>query len=78
MYLNVFMGDNAIFQEQKIQEFSCNSYDDVGVFWPSYSLGESYSLIDHSYMWGEYFFLINLIILPLKMWSKRQIHNFKD
>jgi hypothetical protein len=32
MYLNVFMGDNAIFQEQKIQEFSCNSYDDVGVF----------------------------------------------
>jgi hypothetical protein len=26
------MGDNAIFQEQKIQEFSHNSYDDVGVF----------------------------------------------
>jgi hypothetical protein len=32
MYLNVFMGDNAIFQEQKILEFSRNSYDDVGVF----------------------------------------------
>jgi hypothetical protein len=25
------MGDNAIFQEQKIQKFSHNSYDDVGV-----------------------------------------------
>jgi hypothetical protein len=25
-------GDNDIFQEQKIQEFSHNSYDDVGVF----------------------------------------------
>jgi hypothetical protein len=25
-------GDNAIFQEQMIQEFSHNSYDDVGVF----------------------------------------------
>jgi hypothetical protein len=24
--------DNAIFQEQKMQEFSHNSYDDVGVF----------------------------------------------
>jgi hypothetical protein len=50
----------AIFQEQKIQEFSHNVYDDVGVFWPSY------------------FFLINLIILPLEMWSKWQIHNFED
>jgi hypothetical protein len=26
------MGDNAIFQEQKIKEFSHNSYNDVGVF----------------------------------------------
>jgi hypothetical protein len=26
------MGDNAIFQKQNIQEFSHNSYDDVGVF----------------------------------------------
>jgi hypothetical protein len=25
-------GDNAIFQEQKNQEFSHNSYDDLGVF----------------------------------------------
>jgi hypothetical protein len=25
-------GDNAIFQEQKIQKFSHNYYDDVGVF----------------------------------------------
>jgi hypothetical protein len=25
-------GDNAIFQEQKIQKFSHNSYDDVEVF----------------------------------------------
>jgi hypothetical protein len=25
-------GGNVIFQEQKIQEFSHNSYDDVGVF----------------------------------------------
>jgi hypothetical protein len=25
-------GDNAIFQEQKIQKFNHNSYDDVGVF----------------------------------------------
>jgi hypothetical protein len=32
MYLNVSMGDNAIFQEQKIQKFSHNSYDDVGAF----------------------------------------------
>jgi hypothetical protein len=32
MYLNVSAGDNAIFQEQKIQEVSHNSYDDVGVF----------------------------------------------
>jgi hypothetical protein len=32
MYLNVSTGDNAIFEEQKVQEFSHNSYDDVGVF----------------------------------------------
>jgi hypothetical protein len=32
MYLNVSMGNNAIFQEHKVQEFSYNSYDDVGVF----------------------------------------------
>jgi hypothetical protein len=32
MYLNVSTGDNAIFQEHKVQEFSYNSYDDVGVF----------------------------------------------
>jgi hypothetical protein len=32
MYLNVSTGDKVIFQEQKIQEFSHNSYDDVGVF----------------------------------------------
>jgi hypothetical protein len=32
MYLNVSTGDNAIFQEQRIKEFSHNSYDDVGVF----------------------------------------------
>jgi hypothetical protein len=25
-------GDNAIFQEQNIQKFSQNAYDDVGVF----------------------------------------------
>jgi hypothetical protein len=25
-------GDNAIFQEQKIQEFSHNSYDDLELF----------------------------------------------
>jgi hypothetical protein len=25
-------GDNAIFQEQKINEFNHNSYDDVGIF----------------------------------------------
>jgi hypothetical protein len=44
------MGDNAIFQEQKIHEFSHNSYDDVGVLWPSYSPGQLHLLIDHSYM----------------------------
>jgi hypothetical protein len=43
-------GDNAIFQEQKIQEFSHNSYDDVGVFWPLYFSGQSHLLIDHSYI----------------------------
>jgi hypothetical protein len=32
MYLNVSMRDNAIVQEQGIQEFGHNSYDDVGVF----------------------------------------------
>jgi hypothetical protein len=32
MYLNVSMGDHAKFQEHKVQEFSYNSYDDVGVF----------------------------------------------
>jgi hypothetical protein len=32
IYLNVSTGDNAIFQEQKIQKVSHNSYDDVGVF----------------------------------------------
>jgi hypothetical protein len=32
MYLNVSTGDYAIFQEHKVQEFSYNSYDDVGVF----------------------------------------------
>jgi hypothetical protein len=28
----------AIFQEQKIQEFNHNAYNDVGIFWSSYSL----------------------------------------
>jgi hypothetical protein len=78
MYLNVSTGDNAIFEEQKVQEFSHNSYDDVGVFWSSYSTEQSHSLIDHSYMWGEYFFLTNLIILSFEMWSKQQTHNFED
>jgi hypothetical protein len=32
MYLNISMRDHAIFQEHKVQEFSYNSYDDVGVF----------------------------------------------
>jgi hypothetical protein len=32
MILNVTTGDNVIFQELKIQEFSHNYYDDVGVF----------------------------------------------
>jgi hypothetical protein len=32
MYLNVSMGDYAIFQEYKVQEFNYNSYDDVGIF----------------------------------------------
>jgi hypothetical protein len=32
MYLNVSTGDHVIFQEHKVQEFSYNSYDDVGVF----------------------------------------------
>jgi hypothetical protein len=32
MHLNVSTGDYAIFQEHKVQEFSYNSYDDVGVF----------------------------------------------
>jgi hypothetical protein len=32
IYLNVSTGDNAIFEEQKIQKFSHNSYDNVGVF----------------------------------------------
>jgi hypothetical protein len=32
MYLNVSTGDYAIFQEHKVQKFSYNSYDDVGVF----------------------------------------------
>jgi hypothetical protein len=51
-------GDNAIFQEQKIQEFSYNSYDDVGVI----------TLINRSLLHiGR--ILINLIILPLEMWS---------
>jgi hypothetical protein len=51
MYLNnVSTEDNAILQEQKIQEFSHNSYDNVGVFYPSYFIGQSHLLIDHSYM----------------------------
>jgi hypothetical protein len=32
MYLNVSTGDYAIFQEHKVQEFSYNFYDDVGIF----------------------------------------------
>jgi hypothetical protein len=32
MYLNVSARDYAIFQEHKVQEFSYNSYDGVGVF----------------------------------------------
>jgi hypothetical protein len=32
MYLNVSIGDHAIFQKHKVYEFSYNSYDDVGVF----------------------------------------------
>jgi hypothetical protein len=78
MHLNVSTGDHAIFQEQKIQEFSNNSYDDIGVFWTSYFPEQSHLLIDHSYMYGEYFFLIILIILPFEIWSKWQIHNFED
>jgi hypothetical protein len=34
----------AIFQEQKIQKFSHNAYDDVGVFWPSYPRRQSHLL----------------------------------
>jgi hypothetical protein len=34
----------TIFQEQKIQEFSHNAYDDVGVFWSLYSLRQSHLL----------------------------------
>jgi hypothetical protein len=70
---------NVIFEEKKIPEFSHNSYDDVCVFWPSYSPGRSHLLIDHSYMYEEYFFLINLIILPLEVliphrhWEKNEI-----
>jgi hypothetical protein len=37
-------GYNAIFQEQKIEKFSHNSYDDLGVFWLSYSPGQSHLL----------------------------------
>jgi hypothetical protein len=50
MYLNISMGDYAIFQEYKVQEFNYNSYDDVGIFWPSYSPGRSHLLIDHLYV----------------------------
>jgi hypothetical protein len=50
MYLNVSAGDYAIFQEHKVQQFSYNSYDGVGVFWPSYSPGRSHLLIDHLYV----------------------------
>jgi hypothetical protein len=34
----------AIFQEQKIQTFSHNAYDDVCVFWPAYSPRRSHLL----------------------------------
>jgi hypothetical protein len=45
MILNVSTGDNTIFQEQKIQDFSHNSYDDVGVLFLTipYSPKLSYS-----------------------------------
>jgi hypothetical protein len=32
MYLSVSAGDHTIFQEQNIQKFSHNSFDDVGAF----------------------------------------------
>jgi hypothetical protein len=32
MYLNVSVGDYAIFQEHKVQDFSNNYYDYAGVF----------------------------------------------
>jgi hypothetical protein len=32
MCLNVSMEDHAIFQEYKVQKYSYNSYDDIGVF----------------------------------------------
>jgi hypothetical protein len=51
MYLNISMGDYAIFQEHKVQEFSYNSYDDIWVFRLSYSPGRSHLLIDHLYVW---------------------------
>jgi hypothetical protein len=56
MYLNVSTRDNAIWdimlssKNKEIQEFSHNSYDDVGVFWSSFSSGRSCLLIDHSYV----------------------------
>jgi hypothetical protein len=50
MYLNVSMGDYAIFQEHKVQEFNYNSYDDIGIFWPSYSPIRSHLLIDYLYV----------------------------
>jgi hypothetical protein len=34
MYLNISTRDHAIFQEHKVQEFSYNSYDDIGTFDP--------------------------------------------
>jgi hypothetical protein len=59
------MGDNAIFQEQKIQEFSHNSYDDVGVFILTVVLPQTVTLIDRSLLYiGR--MLINLIIPPSK------------
>jgi hypothetical protein len=53
MYLNVSTGDHAIFQEHKVQKFSCNSYDDIELHRGILTVilpGHSRLLIDHSYM----------------------------
>jgi hypothetical protein len=58
MYLNVSTGDHAISQEYKVQKFSYNSYDDVGVIL-TVVLPRTVTLINRLLLYVGRIFLLN-------------------